>query len=37
MPHLRVAASEAAFKKLFVKVVDKFVFEKAVVAETVAP
>ena len=29
MPHLRVAASEAAFKKLFAKVVDKFVFEKA--------
>ena len=29
MPHLRVAASEAAFKKLFAKVVEKFVFEKA--------
>jgi hypothetical protein len=29
MPHLRVAASEAAFKKLFDKVVEKFVFEKA--------
>ncbi len=29
MPHLRVAASEAAFKKLFDKVVEKFVLEKA--------
>jgi hypothetical protein len=29
MPHLRVAASEAAFKKLFAKVVEKFVLEKA--------
>jgi hypothetical protein len=29
MPHLRVAASEAAFKKLFDKVVEKFIFEKA--------
>lgn len=29
MPHLRVAASEAAFKKLFNKVVEKFVLEDA--------
>jgi hypothetical protein len=29
MPHLRVAASEAAFKKLFDKVVEKFVLEDA--------
>jgi hypothetical protein len=29
MPHLTVAASEKAFKKLFDKVVEKFVFEKA--------
>ena len=29
MPHLRVAASEAAFKKLFDRVVEKFIFEKA--------
>ena len=29
MPHLRVAASEPAFRKLFAKVVEKFVFEDA--------
>jgi hypothetical protein len=29
MPHVRVAASEKAFKKLFDKVVEKFVFEDA--------
>jgi hypothetical protein len=29
MPHVRVAASEKAFKKLFDKVMEKFVFEKA--------
>lgn len=28
MPHLKVAASEKAFKELFAKVVEKFVFEK---------
>jgi hypothetical protein len=29
MPHLKVAASEKAFRKLFAKVVEKFVFEDA--------
>jgi hypothetical protein len=29
MPHLRVAASEQAIKKVFDKIVEKFVFEKA--------